>query len=291
MADASANNDLREFLRTRRARVAPEDVGLPATTGRRVPGLRREEVAQLAGMSVDYYVRLERGRNPNVSESVLDAVARALQLSDLERGHLHALARPTRQRSRRPAAERVRPGLLRALESMPDVPAHILGPRMDVLAANPLARTLYTDWTARPVHDRNIVRFVFLDDRGRELFVDWTDAARGVVAALHLYAGRHPGDPRLAELVGELSVRDADFRRWWADHDVFRRTYGVKRYFHPLVGEFDLGYEAFTPVAEPEQTLGLHTVEPNSPNEEALRLLAGWTAQSGHVPTEAEMPS
>ncbi|SDJ02200.1 helix-turn-helix transcriptional regulator [Nonomuraea jiangxiensis] len=272
------NTELRDFLHTRRAKITPAEAGLaPQPGARRVPGLRREEVAQLAGVSVDYYVRLERGRHVNVSESVLDAIARALRLNELERAHLFRLARPTRRRPRTLPPQRVRPGLRLLLDSLTEVPAIVLGRRMDILASNRLGRALYTDFEALPARDRNVARLIFLDDSFRSLYADWDDAARGVVSSLRLYAGRHPHDPALAELVGELSIRDADFRGWWADHDVFERTHGTKRYHHPLVGELVLGYEAFTAADDPEQTLGVSTVEPGSPSAERLKLLASWT--------------
>lgn len=277
-----ANTELREFLRSRRARLSPEQAGLSPQPGvRRVPGLRREEVAQLAGVSVDYYVRLERGRTAHASETVLDAVARALLLDDTERDHLFALARPTRRGV--PHAlppQRVRPGLHRLLDTLTDTPALVLGRRMDVLASNRLARAFYTDFEALPHRERNMARFMFLDEGARALYDDWAAGARSTVAALHLYAGKYPHDPRLAELVGELSVRDPDFRRWWAEHDVMRRTNGSKRYHHPVVGDLTLEYEALAPTGDPEQILGVHTAEPRSPSEHALRLLASWTAES-----------
>jgi transcriptional regulator with XRE-family HTH domain len=250
-----------------------------------VPGLRREEVALLAGMSVDYYVRLERGRAVNASESVLDAIARALRLNETERGHLFALARPTRSRQRPMAPQRVRPGLHRVLETLTDIPALVLGRRMDVLASNQLARAFYTDFDALPHRERNMARFMFLDEVARELYVDWDSAARGVVGTLHLYAGQNPHDPQLAELIGDLSLRDTDFRRWWADHDVLLRTHGSKQYHHPVVGELTLGYEALVPTDDSDQTLGLHTAEPGSPSEHALRLLASWTADVASLDT------
>jgi transcriptional regulator with XRE-family HTH domain len=275
------NAELREFLRARRAKLSPTDAGLPSHLGnRRVPGLRREEVAQLAGVSVDYYIRLERGRRLNVSDGVLDALARALQLTDTERAHLFAVARPSRAGGQRKPLppQRVRPGLQRVVDALTDLPALVLGRRLDVLATNQLTRALYTDFDALPPRERNMARYLFLDEGGRQLYVDWPAAARSVVASLHLYAGRNPHDPQLAELVGELSVHDADFRRWWADHDVYQRTHGTKRYRHPLVGELTLGYEALNPTGDPDQTLGLNTVEPGSPSEQALRLLASWTS-------------
>ncbi|SCD84857.1 Helix-turn-helix domain-containing protein, partial [Streptomyces sp. DvalAA-14] len=244
-----------------------------------MPGLRREEVAQLAGVSVDYYVRLERGRGANVSEAVLDAIARALRLSDDEREHLFAVARPARDRPRPLPPQRVRPGLYRLLETMTEVPALVLGRRTDVLATNRLARALYTDFDALPHRERNMSRFIFLDDSARELYADWEGVARSSVASLHLYAGQHPHDPRLAELIGELSVRDPDFRRWWADHDVRRRSFGSKHFHHPVVGDLTLDYEALGVIGDPEQVLGVYTAEPGSPSEGALRLLASWTSE------------
>jgi transcriptional regulator with XRE-family HTH domain len=245
-----------------------------------VPGLRREEVAQLAGVSTDYYIRLERGRNLNVSESVLKALARALRLNETERGHLLALAKPRRSPSgRRPMpAQHVRPGLLHTLNALTDVPALVIGRRCDVLATNALARALYTDFDALPRRERNLVRFLFLDDAARELYRDWAEAARSAVAGLHLYAGRNPDDVRLTELVDELSVRDPDFRHWWADYDVHQHSYGAYRIHHPVIGEMILHYEALAHTADPEQFLGLHTAEPGSPSEEALRLLACYAA-------------
>ncbi|MGW3288265.1 helix-turn-helix domain-containing protein [Streptomyces sp. NPDC001002] len=284
------NSELRDFLRSRRAKITPEEVGLaPQPGARRVPGLRREEVAQLAGVSVDYYVRLERGRHLNVSASVLDAIARALRLDELERTHLFRIARPARTRPRPLPPQRIRPGLRLLLDSLTDVPALVYGRRMDVLAANDLARALYTDFEALPARDRNMARLVFLDDNFRTLYADWEGAARGIVASLRLYAGRHPHDPALAELVGELSVQDADFRHWWADHDVFQRTHGTKHYHHPVVGELVLGYEAFAPTDDPEQILGISTAEPGSASAERLKLLASWS-RSPQDPTPAAQP-
>jgi transcriptional regulator with XRE-family HTH domain len=279
MSDHKTGIELREFLRTRRARITPEQAGLPPQPGvRRVPGLRREEVARLAGISVDYYIQLERGRGAGVSASILQAVARALQLSDTECSHLFALAKPTRRRPRAMAAQRARPGLVQALENITDVPALVLGHRLDVLATNRLARALYADFDALPAGEQNMARYMFLDGAARDLYADWPRAARDTVGVLRLYASHHPHDPRLAQLVGDLSVSDPDFRRWWADHDVYQPQHGTKRYRHPLVGELTLSFQTLTPTGDPDQTLGLHTVEPGSPSENALRLLASWTA-------------
>ncbi|MFJ9457478.1 helix-turn-helix domain-containing protein [Kitasatospora sp. NPDC101447] len=280
-AGREPNLELRDFLRSRRARVSPDEAGLgPAGGGRRVPGLRREEVARLAGISVDYYVRLERGRNPNASAQVLEAVARALRLDAAERAHLSDLVRPRPGSGRRRpvAPQRVRPGLLRLLDSLADTPAMIMGHRLDVLAANTLAKALYTDFDTLPHRERNLARFIFLDPAARDLLTDWDTAARGTVAALRLYAGRHPHDPRLTELVGELSVHDEDFRQWWADHDVLEYTHGTKHYRHPLVGELALDYESLTLPDDPDQALYLYTAEPGSPSAHALRLLGSWSA-------------
>lgn len=281
------NTGLRDFLRSRRAKITPEAAGLTPHPGtRRVPGLRREEVALLAGVSVDYYIRLERGRHAHVSEAVLDALARALRLNDLERAHLLRIARPSPARSRPAPPQRVRPGLQLLVDTLADVPVLVLGRRFDVLAGNHLARALYTDFDALPAHDRNMARLIFLDERVRALHVDWEEGARSVVASLRLYAGRHPHDPALAELVGDLSRRDADFRRWWAEHDVFQRTHGTKRYRHALVGDLVLGYEAFTAADDADQTLGIYTAEPGSPSEDRLKLLASWSSPSHHQPAQ-----
>jgi transcriptional regulator with XRE-family HTH domain len=270
-------SELREFLRSRRAKITPREAGVrPQPGARRVPGLRREEVAELAGVSLDYYVSLERGRNVTPSEHVLDALARALRLNDTERDHLLTLARPSSTRRRALPPQRVRPGLRRVLDSMIDIPAIVIGRRRDVLASNRLARALLTDFDALPPRDRNMARFVFLDESARDLYVDWEQAGRGTVAVLRRYAGRFPHDPRLAELIGELSLRDQDFRRWWAEHDVYHHAYGSKRLHHPLVGPMTLDYEALTVTDDPEQTFALHTAEPGSTSEEALRLLASW---------------
>jgi transcriptional regulator with XRE-family HTH domain len=284
------NMELQEFLRIRRAKITPEEAGLPSQPGtRRVPGLRREEVAQLAGVSVDYYVRLERGRHTNVSEAVLDALARALRLNDLERAHLFQIARPSRARPRPLPPQRVRPGLRLMLDTLTDVPVLVLGRRLDVLAGNHLAQALYTDFDALPARCRNMAWLIFLDEQVRTLHADWERDARGTVASLRLYAGRHPHDPALAELVGELSLRDPDFRRWWADHDVFQRTHGTKRYHHAVVGDLVLGYEAFTAKDDPDQTLGVYTAEPGSPSADRLKLLASWSSPS-HQPGHSQVP-
>ncbi|MFD0278180.1 helix-turn-helix transcriptional regulator [Kitasatospora sp. NPDC127111] len=276
---------LGEFLRTRRARLRPEDVDLPDFGGRRrVAGLRREELAQLAGVSVDYYTRLEQGRVGNPSEAVVDAVARGLRLGPDEARHLHRLARPRQvgRSGRGPSAARgpqpVRPMLARLLEQLPDVPALVMGRRMDILAWNRAAAALLGDYGRLAPAERNIARITFLDPASRELFADWTGCARENVAFLHLEAGRRPDDPRLAELIGELSMRSEEFRRWWAEHPVGDKTSGRKRFHHPLVGELDLCYDTLRPADDPDQALITYAAEPGSPSDDALRMLLAWSA-------------
>ncbi|MFI1453976.1 helix-turn-helix domain-containing protein [Streptomyces roseus] len=284
MSQPVPETDIRDFLRTRRARLTPEQAGLaPHLGARRVPGLRREEVAQLAGVSVDYYVRLERGRTTSVSAAVLNAVAHALQLNSTERNHLFALANPAGQHPGETSAQRARPGLLRVLENITDVPALLLGHRLDVLAVNHLARALYRDFEGLPAGERNMARYMFLAPEARDLYVDWPETARENVGMLRLYASHHPRDPRLAQLAGELSAGDRDFGRWWSEHDVYQPKYGSKRYHHALAEDFTLGFEAFTPIGDSDQTLGLYTVEPGSPSENALRMLARWTPSNTHT--------
>ncbi|MBO9532183.1 MAG: helix-turn-helix domain-containing protein [Solirubrobacteraceae bacterium] len=274
--------ELREFLRSRRARVQPEEVGVPpAANARRVPGLRREEVAQLAGVSVDYYTRLEQGRDINVSEDVLRAVAKALLLTDDERSHLFDLAQPTRAR-RRPSAppvERVRSGVLRLLDSV-QAPAFVCGRRTDILALSPLARALFTELGERPPEDRNHARWVFLDPLARQRYPRWEEVARDAVAALRMQAGRYPDDALLAGLVGELTVRSPEFAELWADHDVLVQTHGVKVYDHPVVGEVTVTYEALPIPDAVDQTLFVYSTEPGSPSARALDLLASWSLEA-----------
>ncbi|MBB4968248.1 helix-turn-helix transcriptional regulator [Saccharothrix violaceirubra] len=272
------NHDLGEFLRSRRARVRPDDVGLPGGGRRRVPGLRREELALLAGVSVDYYMRLEQGRTPAVSDAVLDAVSRVLRLDETERAHLRNLVRPAR--SRRSAPRRVRTGVLRLLESMADVPAFVLGRRTEVLAWNSLAGALYGFDDAAP-EMRDSARHTFLDPDARSFYREWDTVAADQVAFLRLDAGRHPDDPLLAALVGELSVKDATFRELWARHAVLEKTHGTKLLRHPVVGDLDLDYETFRLPGEPDLALCVYTAPVGSPTQERLRLLASWSAPIG----------
>ena len=265
-------NELGDFLKSRRARVRPEDVGLDSFGRRRVPGLRREELSQLAGVSVDYYVRLEQGRSGHPSEAVLHAIATALQLDDAERAHLFDLSRPVRRRRAR-LTERVRPEVRRLVDTLDHLPALVLGVSMDVLAWNRLAAALVVDWGAVPREERNVARHFFLDDGARELYRDWPEDARATVGWLRLAAGRHPDDARLAELIGELSMKSEEFRRLWPRRDVREKTHGAKRFQHPLVGPLALAYETLLLPGGDEQTLVVYTAAPGSESETALRLL------------------
>ncbi|MFI6505125.1 helix-turn-helix domain-containing protein [Nonomuraea typhae] len=271
------SKDLGEFLRSRRARVRPEDAGLP-TYGerRRVAGLRREEVALLAGVSVPYYVRLEQGRAGNVSDEVLAAVGRVLGLDATEHAHLRNLARPPGRR----AAEgtRVRPTLRRVLDALGDTPAFVMGRRTEMVACNRLAALLFWNRPTPPPGPQNCARLVFLDDHTRTLFRDWEHKARETVAFLRLDAGRHPDDRELAALVGELSVKSADFRRLWAEHEVRERAAGRNVLDHPLAGELILDYDSLRPGDDDDQVLITYLAEPGSRTEEALRFLASWHA-------------
>ncbi|MFD3624177.1 helix-turn-helix domain-containing protein [Streptomyces sp. DSM 116494] len=274
---------LSEFLRSRRARLKPEDVGLPDFgRHRRVPGLRREELAQLAGVSVAYYTRLEQGNGRNVSAEVLESIAHALRLSDAERAHLTHLAKPRRQRRKQaPRTQQVRPALRQLLESMDTVPAYAVGRRSEILAWNRTAAALFGDWGRLPAQERNWARLVFLNPDYRDLFIEWEQKASDMVAYLRMDAGRHPEDPQLSALVGELSVKSEEFRTLWAAHNVKEKSHGVKRVRHPLVGDLTLLWESFSPVGEDSgQSLVTYFAEPGSPSAEALRLLAGWGADA-----------
>ncbi|MBT2421589.1 helix-turn-helix domain-containing protein [Streptomyces sp. ISL-22] len=285
--------ELSEFLRTRRARLKPEDVGLPDFgRHRRVPGLRREELAQLAGVSVAYYTRLEQGNGRNVSAEVLDAIARALRLSDAEHAHLTHLAKP-KQHKKKPAArsQQVRPALRQLLDSIDGVPAYISGRRSDILAWNRMAAAVFGDWSELPAQERNWARLVFLKPEYRDLFVEWDQKASDMVSYLRMDAGCHPDDPRLSALVGELSVKSEEFRRLWATHDVKEKTYGVKHIRHPLVGELALNFESFRLSDGTEQALITYHAEPGSPSAEALRLLASWGADATKAGTGTSAPS
>lgn len=281
-----ARQDASEFLRTRRERMTPELAGLP-TWGerRRVKGLRREEVALLAGVSVEYYVRLERGNLAGASDSVLDAVASALQLDEAERAHLHDLARIAGRRNAPVRAPRrsVRPQVQWLLDSMGDTAAYVRNARMDLLASNELGRALYA-----PVFEMsrpNISRFVFLDPRSHEFFIEWEKVASEGAAMLRTLAGENPYDPGLTELVGELSTRSEYFRTLWAAHNVRQHRAGVKLIHHPIVGDMTLSYESMDLTADSGLRLNAYVAEPGTSSAEALRLLASWVAAPSEVAT------
>ncbi|MET9487478.1 helix-turn-helix transcriptional regulator [Nocardia sp. NPDC006630] len=274
---------VREFLTSRRARITPEQAGLPAYGGnRRVQGLRREEVALLAGVSIDYYVRMERGNLSGASDSVLDNLCRALQLDDAERAHLFDLARastpvPTRQRRTTPAAG-ITDTIQQILDAITDAPAWVRNARHDLLAANSLARALYAPLLADPRRPANNARFVYLDPASQDFFVDWERAADDIAAMLRSEAGRRPDDKQLIELIGELSTRSEQFRTRWAAHNVrFHRT-GHKKLHHPVVGRLDLNFEAMEFPAHPGLTLLVYTAAANTPSSDGLKMLATWAA-------------
>ncbi|GAB7184466.1 helix-turn-helix transcriptional regulator [Kitasatospora sp. Ki12] len=286
MADSIMTpNSLGDYLRARRALVSPEDVGLPPTGRRRVPGLRREEVAELVGLSTDYYVRLEQGRADRPSDEVLDALGRALLLGPAERTHLRDLARPPRRsaagasaraRSRKePADQVIRPALRLVVEAMPLTPAVLMNDRNDVLAWNGPAAALLADFAELPSRERNMARLIFLDPRAREIHPDWDEAARSTVGILRMAAGRRPHDPELVRLVGELTLGSAEFRTLWASRYVHEKSHGPKRLRHPVFGELELAYETFRAPGDSHHLLVVYTAEPGSPAERALRRLAG----------------
>jgi transcriptional regulator with XRE-family HTH domain len=278
-------SEVQDFLTTRRARLTPEQVGLPPTGNRRVPGLRRSEVAALAGLSVEYYARLERGQIAGASSGVLEALARALQLDDTERTHLYDLARaadgiPTSGRTRRrtatKAAERL--SLRWALEAITDGVAFVRDPRQNLLATNAVGRAFYAPVIGDGGRPPNLARFQFLDPASRDFYPDWDRFAEMCVGVMRTEAGRDPHDRALQDLVGELSTRSDVFRRLWADHNVRTHGAGTKRFHHPVVGELTLAYEELAITAEPGLVLLVYTAEPGSPSAERLRLLASWAA-------------
>lgn len=268
-------DDLAGFLRTRRSRVDPAAVGIPTDRHRRVDGLRREEVAHLSGVSVDYYVRLEQGRATQPSEQVLDALARVLGLDEIERAHLHRLAHQRRRRTKTPGGQ-VRPELLRVLDLVAGAPALIMNHRLDVLAGNRLAGLLY----GRAMPGLNTARHLFLEEADRGLYADWETCTLDAVGHLRLAAGKYPDDPQLVSLIGELAMGSERFRRLWARADVRARTHGRKAYRHPMVGLLELHQENFALPDESGLELLVLSAVPGSPAEDGLRLLAGLDADS-----------
>jgi transcriptional regulator with XRE-family HTH domain len=278
-----ATNDIAEFLTTRRARITPEQAGLPSYGKRRVPGLRREEVASLAGMSVEYYKRLERGNVSGVSELVLEGLARALQLEEAERAHLFDLARAAGRvgmgppKRSRPVRHTIRPAVQRILDQL-SAPATVRTARLDYVGANALGRALYAPVFDSREQPANSARFTFLDPAAVEFYPDWNRVATELVAHLRSEAGRNPYDRQLTDLVGELSTRSDEFRVRWAAHNVrFHRT-GAKHIHHPVVGELQLDYETLELSADEGLAVAIFTAEPGSASQQALDLLASWTA-------------
>ncbi|WP_406192356.1 helix-turn-helix transcriptional regulator [Streptomyces sp. NBC_01017] len=287
--------EIREFLTSRRAKITPEQAGLPSGSRRRVPGLRRSEVAALADMSVEYYAKLERGNLAGVSPAVLEAAARALQLDEAERAHLLHLAQAadgsdalTRRRRRSTRQWTPHRSLQWTLDAITAGPAFVRNGRLDILAANQLARAFYTDVYATRHNQANLARFNFLDPASRRFYPDWDQAADVGVAILRTEAGRNPHDKELHDLVGELSTRSDEFRTRWGAHNVRHHGTGTKRFHHQTVGELTLAFEGLEMAAEPGLTLTIYTAEPGSPSEEGLRLLASWAATQE---TDATEPS
>jgi transcriptional regulator with XRE-family HTH domain len=298
VVDVDRKEEIRDFLVSRRAKIGPEQAGIPSYGElRRVPGLRREEVAQLAGVSTDYYTRLERGGIRGVSDSVLEAVAAALQLDEAERAHLLDLARtanaPSPRVARRPPQQRVRPGVLRLLDGMAGVVALVQNGRSDVLAANLLGRALYAEvfnsaassGPGGPGRLPNQARYLFLDPGAGDFYPDWRAIAATTVAMLRTEAGRNPHDRALNELIGELSTRSGLFAGLWAGHDVRIHTTGTKRFHHPVAGDLSLQYETLDLPGDEGQTLFTFTAEPGSASENALAFLASWAASPSESTT------
>ncbi|SNT52832.1 helix-turn-helix domain-containing protein [Rhodococcoides kyotonense] len=275
--------DVREFLMTRRAKISPEQAGVPAGTNRRVHGLRRSEVAALAGVSVEYYAKLERGAIGGASAAVLDAVAKALQLGDTERGHLFDLARaadgiPASGRPRRKSSKTTatRPSLHWALSAITDGIAFVRNSQQDIIAVNELGRAFYSPIIGDGGRTPNLARFQFLDPAAHDFYPEWELFAEMCVGIMRAEAGRDPHDRGLQDLVGELSTRSELFRTLWAAHDVRTHGTGTKHFHHPVVGDVSLAYEELLVTAEPGHVMMVYTAEPGSPSAERLRLLASW---------------
>ncbi|NJQ15974.1 helix-turn-helix transcriptional regulator [Streptomyces bohaiensis] len=282
------------FLRSRRDKITHQQAGLPSYGQRRVPGLRRGEVATLAGVSVEYYTRLERGTLHGVSDGVLDALARALQLDATERTYLYDLARaagkapgaPARQRTARSAGRQtVRPSVTRIVDGMPGMPACVMNSRLDTLAANPLGRALYAEMFADPTCGANVARFAFLNPAAKRFYTDWERMARFAVGALRIEAGRSPYDRELSNLIGELSTRSDAFRVMWGSHDVHVFRESTKRLNHPLVGDLELDQETMSLPDDSGLSVVVYSAPPGTASEDGLTLLAGWSATAGSEQT------
>lgn len=280
----TSNTEMKDFLATRRSRVQPEDVGLPAGRNRRVPGLRREELAALAGVSASWYTRLERGDASGVSAEVLDAISRTLRLDEVERAHLFDLAQMTqggirKQQRRRPAPPKIRPVLQLILDQMTDMPAAVQNECHDIVAVNPLGRALYADLYDSGDGSANFARYIHLDERAKQFYPEWDEVSAMSAAMLRVAAARDPFNRALSDLIGELATRSEDFRVLWASHDVHEHQTGLKRIHHRIVGDIDLSYEAMSFPGQPGLSLMVYAAEPGSPSADALRLLAAWTAE------------
>ncbi|MER6976437.1 helix-turn-helix transcriptional regulator [Streptomyces carpinensis] len=278
-------NDLGEFLKARRAELDPASVGLPEGGPRRVKGLRREEVAVLAAISTDYYVRLEQGRI-QPSPSVLDSLVRVLRLDEDQRAYLYELAakhdyRPPRRQPR----PKVQPQLQRMLDDMAHTPAFVIGPRTEIVAWNAMGAALITDFAKIPEKQRYYIRLLITDPAMRELYTDWEGVTRLAIAQIRMHNANSPGDAKLAALVGELSIQDAQFRQWWAAHNVAVRDTGSKHLRHPVVGDLHLDWNAVTWAADPDLQIIVWTAEPGTPTHDNLRLLASWTADTSNTVT------
>jgi hypothetical protein len=281
---------LADFLRAARARVSPADAGLPAggLAARRVPGLRRDEVAMLAGMSTDYYIRMEQGRIKHASDAVVNALAGALRLTDTERNYLFSLFSPAAGRSvRQRHSAKVRPNLRQLMDQMDSTAAFVLGVGMEVLAMNDLAKVLIHDFTQETGLARSLARWAFLAPEARAFYLEWDLVAADMSSILRRDSSAHPNDRKLNELIGELTVKSDDFRKWWPQHKVYECTYGSKQLMHPLVGRIQIEYETFPVPGQPDQQLFLYTAQRGSPSDDALRILANWTSEAPALPSTA----
>lgn len=273
-------DEVGDFLRTRRNRITPEQAGILPGSRRRVPGLRREEVAMLVGVSVEYYARMERGELRGVSSEVLDSLARTLRLDEAETDHLHALAEasgPQPARRRKKAEQPFRPSLQRFIDAIA-MPVWVRDRRMDFVAGNPMGRALYKPLLEDPTSRGNTARFIFFSPASRIFFPDWEGSATNIVASLRTYAGQSPRDKHLTDLIGELATRSDDFRVRWAAHDVRHHRTGIKRIHHPEVGDLELVYEAMDFPANPEWFMFGYTAQPGTPSEDRLALLGSLAA-------------
>nr|WP_104127191.1 helix-turn-helix transcriptional regulator [Cryobacterium sp. Y57] len=285
--------ELGEFLRARRAQLTPEEAGITSYGARRVPGLRREELAQLAGVSATYYTRLEQGQSTNASESVIDSIGRALNLNDDEKVHLHDLARPAKAKRRTPGKpDHATPGTIRLLNAMANVPTVIMGRRNEVLAWNPLGHLLvagHTDFDApsRPCDRPNLTRMLFLDPHTKDLYRNWRDEAFLAVASLRFIAAHYQDDAELTQLIGELTLKSPDFAAMWTRHPVQQCVSGVKRFHHPEVGDFDLSFEVLHLPGTRGHRMMTHAAEPGSTDAAALELLSA----ANEIPVARHVPS